>query len=123
MERGEPPDLLRPTRGELQSDDPLVIAVRPAPDQPCGLGPVDQADCAVVSEQEVRGDVADRRPTRVGMTPHCEQELVLRGGEPDGLGLRLAPMEEAPKSVAELEQAPVVDIRDLLGAPSMCDRD
>ena len=97
--------------GELQPDDPLVLGVAAAGDQARLLGPVDQADGAVVAEQEVVGHLADRRPARVGVAPDGQQELVLGRRQPGCLGLLLAPAQEAAQAGPERQQVLVVGVR------------
>ena len=97
---------------EVQPHDPVVVAVLTAADEPGGLRPVDQADGSVVAQKEVLGHVADGRSAPVGMTPDGEQQLVLGRRDAGRLGLLLAPAQEATEPGAELEQPPVVGIRD-----------
>ena len=62
---------------EAQADDPVVVTVLTAADEPRGLGPVDQPDRAVMAQEQVLGHVADRRPTLIGMPSNGEEQLVL----------------------------------------------
>jgi hypothetical protein len=96
----------------VQPDDPVVVPVLTPSDEPGGLGSIDQADCAVVAQQQVFGHVADGRPAPIGMTPNGEQQLVLSRRDAGRLGLLLAPAQEAPEPGAELEQPAVIGIRD-----------
>ncbi len=43
----------------------MVVPVLTAVDETGGFGPVDEADCAVVAEQEMLGDITDRGTSRV----------------------------------------------------------
>jgi nucleotide-binding universal stress UspA family protein len=101
-------DPLAPEGGEVEADDALVVAVRDALDQTGGDGPVDELDGAVVSQQQVAGDVTDRRWRAV--TPDGEEQLVLRAGEPDRVGPLLAPALERAQPVPEREEASVVAV-------------
>jgi hypothetical protein len=96
----------------VQANDPVVVTVLAAVDEPCGFGSVDEADCAVMAEQQMLGDVTDRGTSRIGMAAHREKQLVLHGGEPDGVGLLLTPVQEPSQPGAELEQTAVVVIFD-----------
>jgi CIC family chloride channel protein len=88
--------------------DAMVVLVRGPSDQPGLLGTVDQLDGRVVPQQEVFGKVADRR---LAIVPSDrQQELVLRGGQADLLGLALAPPEEAAQAVTEPQQLGVLRI-------------
>jgi hypothetical protein len=102
--------------GELESHDSLVMLVIDALHQSSADGAVDELDDAVVPEQEVLGDFPDRR--RRAMPADREQELVLGAGEPDGLGLRFAPVLEPAQPVAEIQQPAEVLVTKLRGSPS-----
>jgi hypothetical protein len=97
-------------RGQAQADDALVVPVGSTADQPRGFGPVDEFDGAVVAEQECLGDVSDRRPIPIRLTPNREQQLVLGRSEPDGHGLLLAPVQEPTQARTELEKTLVVGV-------------
>jgi hypothetical protein len=85
-----------------QPDDPLVVVVGHPRDQAGGDGSIDEPDDAVVAEQQVIGDLTDRRGTAVAADG--EQKLMLGGREPDIVGLLLAPVQEPPQPVPEREQ-------------------
>jgi hypothetical protein len=95
VERRERFELHGPYRGEAEADDPLVVLVAGAGHQSSLLGPVDEADGAVVAEKQVVGGLADGRASRVGVAANGEQQLVLGGREPSLSGLLLAPALEA----------------------------
>jgi hypothetical protein len=57
----------------------------------------------VAQEQGVR-DVTNGRTGAVRVATHGEQELMLRGGEPYGARLLLAPAQEPPDAGAEVEE-------------------
>ena len=97
---------------EVQPDDPVVVAVLNPADEPGGLRSVDQPDRAVMAQEQVLGHVADRRTAPIGMTSNGEQQLMLGRRDAGRLGLLLAPAQEAAEPGAELEQPPVVGIRD-----------
>ena len=104
---GEPPI---PHGGQAQPDRALVLWIRPSPNQPRRLGPVHELHHAVVAQQQVVRDVSDRGPPTIRVTPHREEELVLRRREPEARGLLLAPPEEPPKPIAEIEQLRVLSV-------------
>jgi hypothetical protein len=89
--------------GQRQADDPLILGVGEALDEAEALGAIDELDHAVVAQEEVVGDVADRR--RSAMTSNRQEQLVLRPREADGLRLVLAPVEEPAEPVAEGQEA------------------
>ena len=69
----------------------MIGWVLSAVDESGPLGPVDEADRAVMTEEKVRGHIADARPLRIGMTSDRQQQLVLGGCEAGRLGTLLAP--------------------------------
>lgn len=77
--------------GEVQPDHPVVLFVPSAADKPGGVRPVDQADRAVMTKEQVVGHFPDSRTTRIAVAADGQQELVLRGGQPSGARLLLAP--------------------------------
>ena len=103
-------ELARAVRGQPEADGAVVVRIVLAADQPRAGRPVDQADRAVVPQQERRRDVAEGRPAAVRMAPDREQELVLGGRDAERLGLLLAPVEEAPELGAEAEEPLVVRV-------------
>jgi hypothetical protein len=62
VQMGELLDAASPLIGQLEAHHPGVVAVAVALDETACLGAVDELDGAVVAEEEVRRDVADRRP-------------------------------------------------------------
>ena len=108
----ESPERLGAAGGELQPDDAVIVAILTAPDEPRVRGAVDELHCAVVAEEEVVGDVADRGTARITMAPDRQQQLVLC--RRDALGLRslFAPTQEPAETGAELEQALVFGVAD-----------
>lgn len=73
--------------GEGEADEALVVDVPPALDEAEVLRPVHEPHGAVVADEEVPGDVGDRRPPVVGVPPDGQEQLVLgrRHVEPGGL--------------------------------------
>jgi hypothetical protein len=78
-------------------------------------GTIDEADRTVVPQQEGASNIADGRAALILRPAHCEQELMLGRGDPDALGLLLAPTEEAPQCRAEQQEPPIVSIREITG--------
>ncbi len=91
--------------GEAQSDGAAVLGVALAFDEPRRFCPVDEADGAVVLEEEVAGDIADRRGSRTRVAHDRKQQLVLGWGEVLRAGLLFAPAQKASQARAELQQA------------------
>ncbi len=71
---------------------------------------IDEPDGTVVSQQERRSHVADGRSAPVIVTADGEQQLMLGGRDPEGLGLLLTPPEEPPELGTELEETPIVGV-------------
>ena len=80
--------------GELQSNDPMIGVVTSAAHQSRDVGPADQFNCAVVTQQEVVGDFANGRPPWVAVAPYGEEQLVLSRSEASDVRLLLAPSLE-----------------------------
>lgn len=78
---GERIELVRSGLGERDPHDALIVWVDGALDQPSVDGAVDQSDRAVVTQDEVAGDLADGRACRVGVTLDRQHELVFGGGQ------------------------------------------
>ena len=95
-------------RCQAHVHDPVIVAVWLAADEPGPLGPVDELDHGVVAQEEVVGQITDRRTAVVAA--HGEQELVLGRGQPGRLRLLLAPAEEAAQTVTEAEETPVLGV-------------
>jgi len=111
---GERLDSLGTCRRQAKAHDPLVVVVVDALDEPTGDGAVDELDHAVVAQQQVVGDLSDRR--RRAVAAYREQELVLCAGQADGFGLLLAPPLEAAEPITEGEQSPEVLVTQALSS-------
>lgn len=94
--------LVGPERGEPDAHHAVVDLVGESFDEPRALGAIDEPDHAVVPEQEVIGELADRG--RSSVATDGEEQLVLRRGQADVRCLRLAPAQKASQPIAELEQ-------------------
>jgi hypothetical protein len=109
----EPDQLVGSDSGDGEAYDAMVVGITGAAEV-AGLDrAVDQAGCAVVSQHQRLGNIADGRCVRAGVPADGEEELMLRGSEPFTLGLLFAPVEEPPQLRAELEQSSVVRVREL----------
>lgn len=104
---------LLPCLGEAQAYDAQVHLIWRAFDETECLRPVSQPDHSVVPEEQVRRDVSNRRTRGVRVTPHSQQQLVLRRREPQLPGPFLAPALEAAQFSAEGEEAGVVGVGQL----------
>jgi hypothetical protein len=90
--------------GEANPDEPRISRVRDPADQACAFCSVDELYRAVVSQQQVAGQVTNRRRQPAWMALDRDQQLVLHVGEPGGLGLVLTPALEAAQAGAERQQ-------------------
>lgn len=112
MHLGKPHENARSLGSQAHADHAAVVLVFQALDQAGGLRPVDKAHGAVVAQEEVAGQVADGRPARVLVAADGQEELVLGGRQPGGLGLLGAPMKEPPEARPEQEQPLILGISD-----------
>ena len=101
---GERAEAALAERREGETDYTLVVGVDGARDETGGLGAVDELHRAVVTQEQMVGDVADGRAERVVVAADGEEQLVLRRREPGFACLALAPAEEAAQAVTEVEQ-------------------
>jgi hypothetical protein len=85
---------------ELQTDNPMVDFVSGPSNQPGGISTVNETDRAVVEKEQVVGDLADGRATKITVSTYRQQELMLGGSEIRGAGLALAPTFEMPQPSA-----------------------
>src|SRR3954454_3107550 len=102
-------------RGEAEPHHPVVVAITFASHEAVLRGTVDEADGAVVTEEESLGDVAHRRATDIVVAAHREEQLMLAGGHPERLSLFLAPAEEAADLGSEDQQPSVIAPGQLVG--------
>lgn len=95
MDRGKGFDDPPPVGRQLQADDAMVdVPLRPFDQAQLG-SPIGELSGRVVLDQQLLGNLADRRTADVGPTTYDEQELVLGVGQAvlaRGLG---APVVEA----------------------------
>lgn len=114
-EGSQPPQLLEVGGGQgldpfvaqwrqSHTDQALVVWVVDPFDEAEGGGSLHQADGAVMTYEQVVGDVGDGRALAAGMSPHGDQQLVLCRAQPDRRGLRLAPVEEPAEGNPEGQQ-------------------
>lgn len=88
--------------------DAVVVAVRAATHQAGGLGPIDELDDTVMTQEQLGREITHGRITRLGTAPHGEEELVLGRGDPGLDGTFLGPVEIAAEAGAEGEETLVV---------------
>ncbi len=101
MQRREGLEPFGAERGELEPHQTVVLGVPDPGHEAGGFGPVDQADGAVVAQEQDVGHVGDRRAAGVTVAPNGQQELVLGRGQAGGGGLGAAPAEEAAQAGAQ----------------------
>src|SRR4051794_3041356 len=119
VQLGELLDPLLAERRQPQPHDARVVIVTVALDETAGLRAVDELDGAVMPEQQVRRQLADRRAAVVVVTLDREQQLVLRMGQTDGSRLGLAPAVEASQRRAERQQRRIVELRSPRHLPTL----
>ncbi len=89
----------------------MVIGIPDANDEACSVSSVDEADRAVMAQQEVVGHFADCGAPGIGMPADREQQLVLCGRQARRPRLALAPALELPEPGAQGEQASIDVVR------------
>lgn len=99
--------------GEREAHGSAAVGVGIPFDQAGVLRAVDESDRAVVSQQEVAGDISDGGTGWIWVALDGEQELVLGGGQVLRACLLRAPAQEASQAGPELEQALVVGIGEM----------
>jgi hypothetical protein len=99
---------------QADADNAAIAGIGCALDQSRGLGPINELHRAVRPQEQVAGEIADRRRrvSRVPLDRH--QELMLNLGQPGRLRLFFAPVLKAPQADTEIQQPLEVS----LGQPS-----
>ena len=97
-------------RGERDADEPMVRPVRPRAHEARLFRAMNQLAGAVVPEQQLLGDLPDRRRAVVAQTLHHDKELVLGRRDAFGLGRIVAPSEEPAKRGPERQELWIVHI-------------
>lgn len=92
---------------EPQPDNSMVFLVSNAADETCGICTVNETDRAVVTEQQIVGNLTDGRASWVVVTPDSQQELVMGRREPSGARLLFAPPLEVAQPSPQRQQPSV----------------
>ena len=100
---GQGVEPLMAERSQRQADEALIVGVTPALDEAEVLRPVDEADGAVMPDEQVAGDVGDRGAERVAVAPDGQQQLVLGRRHVELAGLLLAEPAETAQGDPELQ--------------------
>jgi len=108
MHGGELGQQLAAATGQAQLDLAPVGARHLAQHELLVHQPVDQPDRAVVLDEELTGEIADRHAPLVGTRAQHQHRLVVLRGEADGRGRVLAEPQEAAQRVAERGELRVV---------------
>lgn len=98
VQLGQGLDSPRAVGRELHTHDAMIAIVADPADQGRLVGAIDQTHGAVVLQQQVIGYFADGRTTKIVMTSHRKQQLVLGRREPCCTRLLLTPALEAAQS-------------------------
>jgi uncharacterized protein YeaO (DUF488 family) len=93
-----------PVGGEHHPGQPPVLGVTGPRDNPRVGRPVHQLDHAVVAQQQVLGELGDRRILAPRVALDRDEKLVLGRGQADRARLRLAPVQEPAQARAERQQ-------------------
>ena len=89
----------------------MVLVVSGAGDETGGVGPVDEADHAVMEQEQIVRHLSDGRTTGIAVPSNGQEELMLGGREAGGLGLLLAPALEMAEAGPQAEQTGVDLVR------------
>lgn len=89
-------------RGEPEAHSRPAVGIGTALNESRRDRAVDQANSAVVTKQQVIGDVADGRAGGIWVALDRQQELMLSGREPGRPRLALAPAQKAAQARAQL---------------------
>lgn len=84
--------------GELDADDSVIFWVPSASDQASRVSTVDEADSAVMAQQEIVRHLADSGTARVCVATNGQQQLVLSRRQPGRLRLLFAPTFEVAQA-------------------------
>ncbi len=91
-------------RGQPEPNFTLVPGRTDAPNVSGCSEAVYETDGAVVTDQELLGECADRGLDGIACPVNREQGLVLLGSEPSSSGCRLAENQELPDMVPEVSE-------------------
>jgi len=100
---GEALESTASVRAQAHPHHPGVVGIGITHDQSGRLRTTDEPDRAVLSQEQMVGDLAHRGSAGIAMAAHGQEQLVLRSGEPSLGGALLTPVQEAPEAVAESE--------------------
>ena len=110
MELGKAADALGAIRRQAEADL-AAVTFRPNPFQKSALlQPVGKANRAVMAQNEVLGELADRRAVRFAKAPNREEHLVLLRLQAGATRGFLAEMEESADLVTEIAEGAVLPI-------------
>jgi hypothetical protein len=101
---------------EPHPDQPRVPPVGGPADQTCRFRPVHELDGAVMTQEQVAGQLANGRRIAARMPPDRHEQLVLYVGQSGPNGLVLAPALEPAQAGAEGEQVLEIPARRLAPA-------
>jgi hypothetical protein len=104
VDLGQPGDQLVASLGELNPGHPGVAGIRGAADEAGRLGAVHETHRTVALQQQVFGDLADRRRLGARMALDRNQELMLDVRQAGCACLVFAPPLEAPQRDPERQQ-------------------
>jgi len=95
----------------MESDDTMVVLGPGANDEPYRFGPVDKADRAVVTKEQIIGNLADGWILWTAVPSNGEQKLMLRGRQAGSLCLLFTPSLEVAQTSPERQESGVGRIR------------
>lgn len=103
--------------GEPDAGKAPVVVVAPSLHQLGRLGAVNQLDGAVMTQQQIAGEIPDGRALRSWVALDRQQQLVLGRCQADLARLGLAPVQEPAQAGPECQQVLVVVLGQLTHIP------
>jgi hypothetical protein len=95
----------------MEPDDTMVVLGPDANNEPCRFGPVDEANRAVVTKEQIVGNLTDGWILWTAVPSNGKQELMLRGRQAGSPGLLLTPSLEVAQTSSERQESGVGLIR------------
>lgn len=107
VQRGEFLESARAVFTERETNNAVIVSVSRPFNQSRRGGAIDQADCRVMSQQQIVGDFANRGSSWVVVPSNSEEQLMLSGREADRVRLLFAPTLKETHAGSNTEESSV----------------